>query len=206
MFHMPVANKRVNFAPCGRWDRQKAAAHYPCRSVKNRKIMQSLIESKKLAFAFALSILMALQLTNATVRPSVNELTRWSDVIVVGKVLNIAKRDNLTKIVTIEVKEFIKPNIGVAVRRLKTLSLHNHQIGIQGFNFQLMKEKSAEFIFFLAYVPDRDTIGRLISSSFHLELTDGWFGIEDSNQDLINHLRQVEQRVERIYENSNLFK
>jgi hypothetical protein len=170
------------------------------------KIMQSLIESKKLAFAFALSILMALQLTNATVRPSVNELTRWSDVIVVGKVLNIAKRDNLTKIVTIEVKEFIKPNNGVAVRRLKTLSLHNQQIGTQGFNFQLMKEKSAEFIFFLAYIPDRDTIGRLISSSFHLELTDGWFGIEDSNQDLINHLRQVEQRVERIYENSNLFK
>jgi hypothetical protein len=176
------------------------------RSVKNMKIMQSLIESKKLAFAFALSILMALQLTNATVRPSVNELTRWSDVIVVGKVLNIAKRDNLTKIVTIEVKEFIKPNNGVAVRRLKTLSLHNQQIGTQGFNFQLMKEKSAEFIFFLAYIPDRDTIGRLISSSFHLELTDGWFGIEDSNQDLINHLRQVEQRVERIYENSNLFK
>ena len=152
---------------------------------------------KRRTKAFLISLigtLIAGSFTYATVKPSISTMIFWSDVILVGKVLDVDNPGGSDRHIKIQVKDFLKAN--QVIRGINHLSLSYHRIGVKGdIDFQKLKEEKTDPIFFLRYVPD----GEKETTSFHLELTDPWFGVEPSDKTLVREIMEFEQRVTNIY-------
>jgi hypothetical protein len=159
-----------------------------------------MLMQKRRTKAFLISLigtLIAGSFTYATVKPSISTMIFWSDVILVGKVLDVDNPGGSDRNIKIQVQEFIKAN--QVIRGINKLSLSYHRIGVKGdTNFQKMKEEKTDHIFFLRYVPDGDDTKD--PTSFHLELADAWFGVKRSDKTLVKKIMEFEHRVEEIYE------
>ena len=141
--------------------------------------------------------LIAGSFTYATVKPSISTMIFWSDVILVGKVLDVDNPGGSDRHIKIQVKDFLKAN--QVIRGINHLSLSYHRIGVKGdIDFQKLKEEKTDHIFFIRYVPDGDDSKE--PTSFHLELADAWFGVEKNDKTLVKKIMEFEQRVTTIYE------
>lgn len=77
-----------------------------------------------------LGTLIAGSFAYTTVKPSISTMILWSDVILIGNVLDVDVPEGADRNIKIQVKEFIKAN--QVIRGIKNLSLSYHRIGVNG--------------------------------------------------------------------------
>ena len=134
----------------------------------------------------------------ATIMPTIASMVGRSDVILIGKVLHVDKPGEPFRMVTVQVKEFIVGS-PFDLSKIKEFTMPYQRIGKKvNISFQEMKEAGEQKVFFLRYAQDSGATGK--TPSFHLELSDVWFGVRPSSKGLIKKIKEVELRVRKLYD------
>ncbi len=124
---------------------------------------------------------------SATVKPSITQMVSRSDIILIGKVVDVESPREQSRIISIKVQEYLlKKNSRL---RAKELIISYNRIGKGDINFQKLKEQKKDLIFFLMYTPDSSNSGK--TTSFHLKLADEWFGIESNDKTTLKTIKSI---------------
>jgi hypothetical protein len=143
----------------------------------------------RLVMGVCISFLFSATAVHATVVPTVEGLFRDSDVIVVGKVLEVVNPGETDRKVTISIDRVLH-NTG-AMRGKRRLTFEYHRVGLHDIDFRSITERDADHVFFLRF----DPVGMSHENSFQLVMTDVWFGAPPADEGLINTITGIECEV-----------
>lgn len=141
-------------------------------------------------------LLSLVQSASATTIPSTARLTSQADLILVGKVLDVDKPGEPSRHITARVAEIIKGHL--SVERTNQIAIVYHRMGKGNIDFQKKKALGTDHIFFLKYVPDPAL--NAVIGSFHLELSDVWFGVQEMDVTVIEKIKDILRRSAQIDE------
>jgi len=120
---------------------------------------------------------------SATVKPSLETMVRYSDIIIVGKIIHVENLNELTQVITIKSHNLLKGNSDTLESTFKfnyTLGLGRASKG--NIKFLSLLQNNIERVIFLKEVRESEN---------KVRLTDGWFGIEPANSDIINTIKKT---------------